>query len=60
MTARDPPPGLTRKQWRRLQTDADTAKPVIRTALTQVERNSARPVNRQAARAVAPSRNKTR
>jgi hypothetical protein len=45
--ARTPPPGMTRKQWRRLQNEIDTAKPPLKTATGILANEGGHAVNRQ-------------
>ena len=52
--ARTPPPGMSRKQWRRLQNEKDTAQPPLKTGLGIITDKGARAVNRQTLNQVLP------
>ena len=54
--ARTPPPGLTRKQWRRILNDKDTAQPALRTGLGIIAEQGAKAVNRQTRDVVKPGK----
>ena len=49
-----PPPGMTRKQWRRLRNEMETAKPALKTASGVLAEQGGRAVNRQTLSHVLP------
>lgn len=54
--ARTPPPGMTRKQWRRVLNEVDTARPSMKMATGILAQTGGRAVDRQTLKNVLPSK----
>lgn len=51
---KQPPPGMTRKQWRRLRNEMETARPGLRTASGILAEHGGRAVDRRTLSHVLP------